>query len=190
MDQAEVDRWLREYVGAWKSCDRDRIGELLAEDVEYRFHPYDEPVRGRAALVRTWLGEEEHPGAPAPDEPGTFDAAYRTVAVDGDVAVATGSSTYWTKPGGALNEVFDNCFVMRFDSAGRCREFTEWYIRRPAAPRRPAHPAERRPAPDRPPARGRDTIRRSSRPVERRTARPRPSPRAIPAAGTTGGGSG
>ena len=28
-------------------------------------------------------------------------------------------------------EVYGNCFVMRFDAAGRCREFTEWYVRRP-----------------------------------------------------------
>jgi hypothetical protein len=26
---------------------------------------------------------------------------------------------------------YDNCFVMRFDSDGRCREFTEWYMKRP-----------------------------------------------------------
>src|SRR6266699_3535581 len=34
-------------------------------------------------------------------------------------------------PGGPVDEVYDNCFVMRFDSAGRCCEFTEWYVRRP-----------------------------------------------------------
>ena len=45
----------------------------------------DEPVTGRAAVVGTWLGEAEHPGAPTVDPPGTFDAIYRTVAVDGDV---------------------------------------------------------------------------------------------------------
>jgi hypothetical protein len=45
--------------------------------------------------------------------------------------VATGSSTYLTEPDGAIKEVFDNCFVMRFDQAGRCPEFTEWYISRP-----------------------------------------------------------
>jgi hypothetical protein len=27
--------------------------------------------------------------------------------------------------------IYDNCFVMRFDSEGRCREFTEYYVRRP-----------------------------------------------------------
>jgi ketosteroid isomerase-like protein len=131
VDKAEVDRWLRAYVEAWKSDDRDRIGELFAVDIQYRYHPYDEPLEGRAAVVRSWLGEGEHPGAPSRDEPGTFDAVYRTVAVDGDVAVATGSTSYLSEPRGAVREVYDNCFVMRFDPAGRCREFTEWYVRRP-----------------------------------------------------------
>ena len=140
MDKAEVDRWLQAYVGAWKSYDRDQIGELFAEDVRYRYHPHDDPVVGRAELVRSWLGEEAHAGAsgedaPADssgrDEPGTYDASYRAVAVDGDVAVATGSSTYLSGPGGPVEKVFDNCFVMRFDAAGRCREFTEWYVERP-----------------------------------------------------------
>jgi ketosteroid isomerase-like protein len=131
MDKAQVDRWLDAYVKAWKSYDREVIGALFAEDVSYRYHPYDEPVTGRAAVVGAWLGEQEHPGASSVDTPGTFDAVYRTVAVDGDVAVATGSSTYLTEPGGAVDEVYDNCFVLRFNEAGRCREFTEWYIRRP-----------------------------------------------------------
>jgi hypothetical protein len=142
VEKAEVDRWLRAYVEAWKSYDGEQIGDLFSEDVQYRYHPYDEPVVGRAELVRSWLGEASDPGTSDPgtsdggavadrDEPGTYDAAYRAVAVDGDIAVATGSSTYLSGPGGPVKEVFDNCFVMRFDSAGRCREFTEWYVRRP-----------------------------------------------------------
>ena len=123
MDKAAIDRWLRAYVEAWKSYDRDQISELFASDVVYRYHPYDEPIEGRAAVVQSWLGEL--------DDLGTYDADYRAVAVDGDVAVATGSTSYWSEPGGPVEKVYDNCFVMRFDSAGKCREFTEWYIRRP-----------------------------------------------------------
>ena len=129
MEKAEVDRWLRTYVEAWKSYDGEQIGDLFSEDVQYRYHPYDEPVLGRAELVRSWLGEASDGGAVADrDKPGTYDAAYRAVAVDGDVAVATGSSTYLSDPGGPVKEVFDNCFVMRFDSEGRCREFSEWWV--------------------------------------------------------------
>ena len=133
MDKAEVDRWLRAYVDAWKSYDRDQIGELFAQDVKYWYHPHDDPAEGRDAVVRSWLGETAHAGAPAMDEKGTYDAAYRAVAVDGDVAVATGSSSYLSGPGGPVQKVYDNCFVMRFDSAGRCREFTEWYVQRPGS---------------------------------------------------------
>jgi ketosteroid isomerase-like protein len=131
MDKAGVDRWLRAYVEAWKSYDHDQVGELFADDVQYRYHPHDDPVVGRVAVVQSWLGEAEHAGASARDEKGTYDAQYRTVAVDGDVAVATGSSTYLSGPGGRVEKVYDNCFVMRFDSAGRCRQFTEWYVQRP-----------------------------------------------------------
>jgi ketosteroid isomerase-like protein len=130
VDKTEVDRWLRAYVDAWKSYDPGQIGELFAEDVKYRYHPYDDPVEGRDAVVRSWLGEVGHAGASTRDDEGTYDATYRAVAVDGDVAVATGSSRYLSGPGGPVEDVYDNCFVMRFDAAGRCREFTEWYIQR------------------------------------------------------------
>jgi ketosteroid isomerase-like protein len=126
-----VDSWLQAYVEAWKTYDRDQIGALFSEDVQYRYHPYDDPIRGRDAVVESWLGESEEPGASTRDQEGTYDASYRAVAVDGDVAVATGSSSYTSEPGGEVERVFDNCFVMRFDSAGRCREFSEWFMERP-----------------------------------------------------------
>jgi len=133
VDKADVDRWLEAYVEAWKSYDRDQIGALFTADVRYRYHPYDDPLVGRAEVGQSWLGEAAYSGASARDEQGTYDAAYRAVAVDGDVAVATGSSSYQSRPGGPMEKVYDNCFVMRFDAEGRCREFTEWYVQRPRA---------------------------------------------------------
>ena len=75
LEKADVDRWLQAYVEAWKSYDGKQIGDLFSEDVRYRYHPYDEPVLGRAELVRSWLGEASDPGASDRDEPGTYDAA-------------------------------------------------------------------------------------------------------------------
>jgi ketosteroid isomerase-like protein len=133
VNKTAVDTWLDAYVAAWKSGDRERIGSLFADDVEYRYHPYDQPVTGREAVVRSWLGEGDFAGASTPDVPGTCDAVYRAVAVDGDVAVATGTSSYSPEPGTAVNKTYHNCFVLRFDAAGQCRQFTEWYMEQPAS---------------------------------------------------------
>jgi ketosteroid isomerase-like protein len=134
MLREDVDRWLKNYIAAWKSYDRGQIEALFAEDISYRYHPEDDAIEGRAAVVESWLGEGDHADASTRDEPGTYDAAYRAVAVDGQVAVATGMSSYRESPDGPVARVYDNCFVMQFDSEGRCREFTEWFIQRKKSP--------------------------------------------------------
>jgi ketosteroid isomerase-like protein len=131
MDHDIAQQWLDRYVAAWLSYDRDAIGALFSEDVSYRYHPYDEPIIGRGPVVASWLGESDDDRASSRDEPGTYDAAYAPVAVDGDVVVATGSSTYRDTPEGPVTREFSNCFVMRFKGDGRCREFTEYYAKRP-----------------------------------------------------------
>lgn len=131
MDGARAQRWLDDYVAAWLSYDRDAIEALFSEDVTYRYHPYDEPVVGRPAVVASWLGEDDSDDASSRDTPGTYDAAYSPVAVEGDVVVATGTSRYRDMPDGPVVRVYENCFVLRFDDQARCREFTEYYIQRP-----------------------------------------------------------
>ena len=136
MDRDTAQAWLDDYVAAWKSYDRDAITALFAEDVAYRYHPYDEPLVGRDAVVDSWLGESDavsSGGASTRDAPDTYDAHYTPVAVDGDTVVATGRSTYRETPDGPVTEVFHNCFVIRFDAEGRCREFTEYFIKQPDA---------------------------------------------------------
>jgi ketosteroid isomerase-like protein len=117
MTRDDVQRWLDRYVAAWRSYDRDAIGALIAEDAVYRYHPYDEPLTGRDAIVESWLED--------PDEPGSFEARYEPYAVEGDRAVAVGTSTY------ASGDVYENVFLLRFDAGGRCAELTEWFMQRP-----------------------------------------------------------
>lgn len=126
IDRATVERWLADYVAAWKSYDREAIAALYAEEAVCRYAPYDEPIRGRDAIVDSWFGAGED--APSRDRKGTYDASYRPVAIDGDLAVAVGVSTYTDPPA-----VYDNCWLVRFDDSGRCREFTEWFMERPHA---------------------------------------------------------
>lgn len=122
MRREDVSRWLERYVAAWKSGGRGEIEALFSDDARYRYHAYDEPLVGSAAIADSWLED--------PDEPGSFDAGYQCFAADGDAAVAIGTSTYLA-PGGGVERVYDNIFALRFDADGRCSEFTEWYTKRP-----------------------------------------------------------
>jgi len=130
MDHSTAQQWLDRYVAAWLTYDRDAIGALFSDDVTYRYHPWDEPVVGRDSVVSSWLGEGGE-GASTRDAPGTYGGSYAPVAVDGDVVVATGTSTYREEPDGQVTRTFANCFVMRFDGEGRCRDFTEYYAKHP-----------------------------------------------------------
>jgi ketosteroid isomerase-like protein len=131
MTPAAVQAWLDRYVDAWRTYDEQEIGDLFSEDAEYRFHPWDgQPLRGRAAIVRSWL-EPEGP-ASARDEPGTWTASYRPWAVDGDRAVMVGSTTYWTDASQSqVDKVYENAWLLEFDADGRCRRFVEHYMKRP-----------------------------------------------------------
>lgn len=127
MTPDDVQRWLDRYVAAWKSYDAAEIGELFSADAEYRYHPWDEPVRGRDAIVTAWIAPDGD--ASTRDEPGTYDAAYRPWAIDGDRAVAVGTSDYFTDATRATREQrYHNVYLLEFGADGRCRSFTEWFI--------------------------------------------------------------
>jgi len=128
MTRDEVQRWLDDYVAAWRSYDPEAIGDLFAEDAEYRYHPWDEPIGGRDAIVADWLAGR--------DEPGTYEGHYAPYAVDGDRAVAVGESRY-TNPDGTFRTLYHNLWTLRFDGDGRCVDFVEYFMELPER-RRPA----------------------------------------------------
>lgn len=128
MRHDEVQAWLDRYVEAWRFYEAAAIGELFSADAEYRYHPWDEPVRGRDAIVRSWI--EPDGSASGRDEPGTYDARYEPYAVDGPRAVAVGHSDYFAADG-SLRQRYRNVFLLEFDDAGRCWRFTELFALEP-----------------------------------------------------------
>jgi hypothetical protein len=120
IDEHSVAQWLQNYVNAWKSYNPDEIGALFSEDACYRYNPFDEPLRGRRAIVADWLDN--------PDAPNTFAAEYHPVAIQGNTAVSNGRSSYFEPDGKTLKKQFDNIFVMHFDEDGRCTDFCEWFM--------------------------------------------------------------
>ena len=118
-----VNSWLAAYVRAWETYDRAAIAALFSRDATYRYHPFDESIRGQQAIVESWLEDARQ------DPPGTYAAAYEAIAIDGDLAVAHGRSRYYSdSTRTSLVRQFDNIFVLRFDDDGRCSSFEEWYM--------------------------------------------------------------
>jgi ketosteroid isomerase-like protein len=122
MERSDVQGWLDKYIAAWRSNDRAAIEELFSDNAVYRYRPYgdDNSVTGRDAIVASWLEE--------PDAPENWDASYEPYAVDGDRAVAIGTSWY-AAADGEPEKTYVNAFLLRFDPDGRCSEFTEYYMR-------------------------------------------------------------
>lgn len=122
MDHDRVQRWIDDYISAWRSGDRDAIADLFTEDATYGYRPWDSDehtVAGRAAIVSSWLED--------PDDPSTWEAAYEPYAVDGDRAVVVG----WTRYGDSADHParkYHNAFLLRF-RVGRCVRFNEFYVR-------------------------------------------------------------
>jgi hypothetical protein len=120
MNRTAFQTWLNGYVDAWRSGDPAAIGDLFSRDARYSYGPFRDPVVGRNAIVRDWTAE--------PDAPGSWQAEYRPLAIEGDTAVAIGESRYTN------GRTFSNIFVCAFDADGRCSEFREWFMEKPKGP--------------------------------------------------------
>jgi ketosteroid isomerase-like protein len=122
MDRASVQDWLDRYVTAWRANEPGPIEELFTEDAVYNYRPWESgehTVRGRDAIVASWLEE--------PDEPDAWDAHYEPYAVEGDRAVAVGWSRY-AATANTPERTYHNAYLLRFGPDGRCAEFHEFYM--------------------------------------------------------------
>lgn len=120
INQDSVTRWLQDYVNAWKTYNRPAIEALFSEQATYRYNPFDEPLRGRDAIVANWLENR--------DAPNSFMAEYKPVAVENHIAVANGRTIYYQPDAKTIKTQYDNIFVLRFDDEGRCIDFCEWFM--------------------------------------------------------------
>ncbi len=112
-----VQAWIDAYVQAWRTYDPADIAALFTENATYAYHPWDEGeavVRGRDAIVADWLEEQ--------DPPDSWEAQYKPLMVEGDQAVATGTTRY------AEGKTYYNLWVLRLTEGGACAEFVEWFM--------------------------------------------------------------
>ncbi|MHA7282780.1 nuclear transport factor 2 family protein [Arthrobacter sp. TMS2-4] len=122
--RATAQTWLDAYVTAWKAYDERSIAALWSETAVWHY-PFQTRVSGRENIVAEWMGERDT----FTDE--SFDAKYYPVAIEGDRVVAHGRTVFYAPDSDRVVTAYDNIWFLRFDDAGRCSEFHEWYAGRP-----------------------------------------------------------
>jgi beta-glucosidase len=110
-----LETWMDGYVAAWVSNHPDDIEKLFTEDAVYDPQTAEGEIHGLEAIIDWWLDID--------DQPDNWDFEWTPLIETDDMAIITGSTKYSDPPAS-----YRNLFVLKFDEAGLCRDFTEWYI--------------------------------------------------------------
>jgi ketosteroid isomerase-like protein len=125
MTHDDVQKWLDGYIAAWASNDSADIGDLFTDDAVYSYRPWendDMTVRGRDAIIESWLREK--------DDPSSWEAHYQPYVVEGNRAVAVGWSRYLATDQDP-EKTYHNAYLLEFGEDGRCSSFHEfWFLER------------------------------------------------------------
>lgn len=118
MDRESFTRWLDAYGRAWMSRDAQAAAALYADNATYQVTPFDEPLRGCAAIHEYWVGVAKT------QENIQFD--FEVLAISAEQGIARWRASLIRVPPG-LNTRLDGIFVIVLDTDGRCRSLREWW---------------------------------------------------------------
>jgi limonene-1,2-epoxide hydrolase len=119
-------QWLDALGHAWEGRDPDAAARLFTENATYQETPFEEPMRGQAAIRAYW---EE---VPRGQDQVKF--ACEVLAFDGQgEGIAHWRASFARVPSGVRVEL-DGILVVQLDESGLCTEFREWWHRREEGP--------------------------------------------------------
>jgi uncharacterized protein (TIGR02246 family) len=118
MHREALKHWLDSYGRAWMARDPQAAAALYADDATYQVTPFEEPLRGRAAIHEYWVGVSRT------EEKIQFD--YEILAITEESGIARWRASFVRVPPG-LETKLDGIFLISLDSTGRCKSLREWW---------------------------------------------------------------
>ena len=118
MNHDTFQSWLDAYGRAWEAQDPEAAAALFTEDATYQEVPFDEPMRGRAAIAEYWSTNVQ-----AQDD---IKFGYEILATTEDKGIARWWTSFVDVPSKARVKL-DGIFVVTLDTENRCTVFQEWW---------------------------------------------------------------
>jgi ketosteroid isomerase-like protein len=115
-DLDQVTRWINGYLAVWNSNDPDGIRALFTDDATYQTEPYRPAWNGADEIVAGWLNKR--------DAPGETSFSWQLSNTAGDTVFVIGTTRYPAA-------VYSNLWIIELGDDGRCRRFTEWWMKHP-----------------------------------------------------------
>jgi ketosteroid isomerase-like protein len=112
----DIRSWTEAYQRAWQEADPAAAGALFTDDATYQVTPFDEPMRGRAAIEGYWrraTGSQEER------------AIACTVLAEGDPENFVHFRADLVSDGEAV--VLDGVLAVARGDDGRCTALREWW---------------------------------------------------------------
>jgi hypothetical protein len=120
MNLDSLKSWLDAYGRAWETRNPEAAGALFTQDASYHETPYDEPMRGRSAIVEYW--------SHVPRTQDDVHFSHDIIALTGEVAIAHWSTSFLRIPSNAKVKL-DGIFLLTFDEQNLCKSLREWWMR-------------------------------------------------------------
>ncbi len=127
MHKNDVQKWLDQYGEAWVNGDPEQIITLFADTATYQETPFDEPMKGCAAIKQYWQN-----GAAESQSDVQFSS--QVWAVEQSFAIAGWQASFTRKATGVRVEL-DGTFRLVFSSGSHglvCEHLQEWWHKRAA----------------------------------------------------------
>jgi hypothetical protein len=118
MTRAKLEAWVQGYLKAWKTNDPEDIRAIFTDDVRYYTQAFRKPWVGIKKIVEGWTGRV--------DEQGDWKFDYKWIAVEGNVGVLEGLTTYTSQ-----ETAYNNIWIVTLAEDGRCSEFREQWVQQP-----------------------------------------------------------
>lgn len=125
MNETQFRDWLDAYGRAWQQGDAKATMTLFAAGASYHETPFDPPLAGLDAIHDYWKA-----GAGQTQTDVTF--TYEVLDFANNRGIAHWRATFLRLPAGTAVRL-DGLLVARFNRAGRCKEFREWWHREETA---------------------------------------------------------